>query len=771
MGDKQHHARTSVYGRVSQSVLPGSHGYMQAAMSRIKLLFISFPFTPLIALSQALDIRGVVSDSATGDRIPYANVVFLGTTKGAATNAEGFFLIPRVEFGSYEVVASILGYRKQSKRVEVRGDRPITVNFSLSAEAIELKGVEAEAKVELKEIQTSVHVLGKVELHRVPVAAQADIFRDIQILPGIVSTSDVNSQFYVRGGASDQNLILLDGMRIYNPYHAYGLFSTIDADVIRMAEVYTGAFPADFGGRLSSVTNIFTRDGNSTRHSAQYNINFLSSKLEIEGPVSDAIQALFTARKSLFSTTFSKFLHESAPLSFYDGLLKVSFKRPHSQDKLSLQVIATGDHLPSNKVSEPSYSWFSRAVGFKANILTADRLYTEVNVSYSVFDQERNIEPDQVVVPMSNRVEDFSVRGNGTLYTDSKDLYFFGFEFTFPKCDYIAQNRAGLPVRISNSFADGSAWIRYQMILGALRADVGVRGEIGALFRARPLRSAFQPRVNFSADLLEGWKAKAAYGRFSQEVISITNEDDVLPILIPFVLAPKGLDPEWADHVVIGIDGNFAPNLSANLQGYYKYYGSLVTYNPDKYDTRDPDYVNSRAESYGAEALLRLSDPIIDVYVAYTLGWVRINANGFIYVPRYDRRHTLHLLGAIHPAKNLDVTARWEFGSGLPFTQTIGFYDRLTMGYGYPNPFLTETGKPATVFGPKNAARLPAYHRLDFSLSYRFEVVPWLRSYLGINVVNVYDRKNIFYFERKTGQRVNMLGFFPSASLTIEFLP
>jgi hypothetical protein len=226
-----------------------------------------------------------------------------------------------------------------------------------------------------------------------------------------------------------------------------------------------------------------------------------------------------------------------------------------------------------------------------------------------------------------------------------------------------------------------------------------------------------------------------------------------------------------ADHYVIGFDGNPVPNLSTTFNAYYKHYSSLVTYNRDKVDASDPDYFNAKAQSYGAEALIRYSSNLVDLYAAYTLSWVTIDQNGFVYSPRYDRRHAVNLLASIHAAKGLDVTARWELGSGLPFTQSLGFYDRLTMGDLYPNPFLTETGTPYTLYGPKNAARLPSYHRLDLNLSYQLDLFSALRSSVGLNLVNAYDRKNLFYFERTTGRRINMLGFFPSLNFTLELLP
>lgn len=168
------------------------------------------------------------------------------------------------------------------------------------------------------------------------------------------------------------------------------------------------------------------------------------------------------------------------------------------------------------------------------------------------------------------------------------------------------------------------------------------------------------------------------------------------------------------------------------------------------------------------EALVRYGIPLVDLYAAYTLGWTIVNANGFEYPPRHDRRHTLNLLSVLHMTRDIDFTLRWEFGSGFPFTQTIGYYDRLTLDDVFDGGYAEETGEPYSILGQKNAARLPTYHRLDLSLSYRFLLGP-LKGTAGMHVINVYNRKNLFYFDRKTGQRTNMLSFFPSATLNLEY--
>jgi hypothetical protein len=191
-------------------------------------------------------------------------------------------------------------------------------------------------------------------------------------------------------------------------------------------------------------------------------------------------------------------------------------------------------------------------------------------------------------------------------------------------------------------------------------------------------------------------------------------------------------------------------------------------YNRDKVDALDPDYIGGTGKAYGVEALIRFASDIADIYAAYTVGWTSVAANGFTYYPRYDRRHNLNLMTVIHPVQGVDLTLRWEVGSGFPFTETLGYYDRLGLKDIFRGAYVGETGKPYAILGEKNSARLPAYHRLDASVTYRFAMRP-ISGSLGVHVVNVYNHKNIFYFDRKTGQQTDMLPFFPTATMTLEF--
>ncbi|HWP83516.1 MAG TPA: TonB-dependent receptor [Bacteroidota bacterium] len=727
-----------------------------------------FCLSSLQAQPQGIDLRGIVADSATGEKLPFANVIILGTNKGAATNINGFYLIPNVLPGTYEIAASSVGYERRVQKIIVGSVGPLHLDFKIPSKAVEFSEVlvTEKGKRELIEINTSVHILDQQDLQRVPVTVQDDIFRSIQILPGIVSASDVNSHFYVRGGAGDQNLILLDGMKIYNPYHAFGAFSIFDPDFIKTTEVYTGAFPPGFGGRLSSVINLTTRDGRATNVRGKANINFLSSKLQLEGPLIGDIRWIGSVRKSLFKNTLGTLYGKDVPLSFYDAFVKVT-RENEDYSRYAVQGFFSGDELISSNPAEPDYHWKNHAVGFTASGLIQDRVFVYGVGFENYFEARRDNKGSASVTPASTTVKETGLYLNATLYTDSHDLYFFGFEFSFPTLEYNLVNNFGVRRRMFSSYVESWSWVRYQTKVGDLQLDGGIHLDIGSLFQRDPDLSMVQPRLNMAYSVIEGWKVKGSYGRFNQNIITVNNEDDVIPIFDAWIRVPNELKSETADHYVFGVEGNIWRTLSTSFQGYYKHYGSLVTYNRDKVDAIDPDYVNGSGRSYGLETLIRYGDALMDLYAAYTLGWTLVTLKDFEYPPRYDRRHSINLLGVAHLFESLDITIRWEIGSGFPFTQSVGYYDRNTFDDVFDEPFVDETGKPYILQGRKNGARLPWYHRLDFSLTYRFNLKV-VKGNAGLHLVNVYDRKNIFYFDRKTGQRVNMLPFFPSATLNLE---
>jgi hypothetical protein len=734
------------------------------AVSLLGLLSVSSLF------AQEVDIRGTVTDSSNGERIAYATVLIEGTSKGAASNTSGFYLIPNVIAGTYTLVVSCVGYLKRIEKVAVGFGEPLLVNIKLSPEPVQMSETVVTGKIsrDVSDVQTSVHTLEPQDIRAVPVTAIPDILHAIQILPGIVSTSDVNSHFYVRGGGGDQNLIMLDGMKIYNPFHALGIFSIFDPDIVRNTEVYTGAFPPGYGGRLSSVVSLATKDGNTNQITGRGNLNFLSSKLQLEGPLGENFTWMADARKSFSNSTINRFLQKDLPVSFYDAFVKMTAKVTEDrQVRYGIQGFFTGDDLRSSSPTESNYSWRNHAIGFTASGLILGRVYVDAVAYQTAFDASRDSKSSTSVTPASTSIRETGLRSNATLYLDSKDLFYFGFEMSFPEIQYSLVNSYGILRQDDDQEVEGWLWLRYQATLCLWQIDGGIHLDAITLMKGGGTEN-IQPRINVSRSLFDNWKVRLSYGEFTQNFITVNNEDDVVSIFDTWIHIPPGLKPELAIHYVAGIDGNILPELSLNLQSYYKDYRSLVVYNRDKIDAFDPDYIEARGNSYGAELLMRYSVPFVDLYGAYSWSRTFITSQGSTYPPSYDRQHTVNLLAEFHILDNLEANVRWELGSGFPFTQSVGYYDRLSLTDFYLQPFVFESGTPYISLGAKNAARLPAYHRMDIGLNYRFRVFS-IKGRAGVNIINVYDHQNIFYFDRATGQRVKMLPFFPTATLELEY--
>ncbi len=736
-------------------------------MKRYLPLFVVFLLH--IASAQKVDIRGVVSDSVSGEKIPYATVTILGTNRGAATNNNGFYLIAGVPWGSYDIVATSLGYLPKKITVNVRGTAPISVQFPLIAQPVEVNEVLVMGgrKSELTEINTGTHILSQEEIKQIPTAAQGDLLRALQILPGIVSSADVTSKFYVRGGAGDQNLILFDGMKIYNPFHAFGMFSIFDPDIVRTTEVHTGSFPAGYGGKLSSVINIQSQDGHTAGVHGAADLNFLSGKLLLKGPITENNSWIISGRKSLFSETYDKFLKDPPPISFYDIFAKAKFGGGE-YGRYSANVFISRDDIIASNPNEADHQWNTESFAFKISDLIQERAYFESVIYSSNFAITRQAGSSAIVRPATAAINDFGIRTDITLYTESTDLYFVGFDVSGLSYRYEFTAPSNLVTAVDDAAIEIASWFRYQMTVGRLKGDFGVHSDVMSLLSGKDFTSSLQPRIGMSVLFYEDWRFKISFGIYTQGLISLSNEDDVISLFEAWVYVPENVDRQKALHYSAGIEGNLFAELSASLQGYYKDYTSLILYNRNKQFAVDPDFVNGNGEAYGIETLLRYKYEFIDLYLSYTLGWTSVTSAGLTYAPRYDRRHSANILNITRVTDQLDIAVRWEFGTGYPFSQTTGIYNRLSIADLGRGSFVNDQGTPYTVLGPKNSARLPSYHRLDVTATYRI-LFGDVTGKFGLNVVNVYDHRNILYYDRKTLQTITMLPLLPTAFINIEF--
>jgi outer membrane receptor protein involved in Fe transport len=742
-----------------------------ASLGILSAILLLICQTPVQAQRNTGGVRGIVTDSLTGERLSLVNIYIPAQGVGAATDANGFFLIGNVPAGKQQIRVTLIGYATQHREVEIVAGEIIVLNLQLAPTVVEMEVVETTAERRIRyDTEISTQPITMAEISVVPKAVEADLFRAIAVLPGVVATSDVSSQFYVRGGGGDQNLIILDGMTIYNPFHALGIFSIFDADAIREAEIIKGGFPAQWGNRLSSVINIRTREGNKNRFSGKLNLSQVSGKALLEGPTPWEGSWMLSMRKSLFDEVLQNFVRQETPFDFYDVIGRANVATGDA-GRLSLHMLFSGDQIRSKSSFDPEYQWSNGAYGMSWFQVLENKYLIETTFSFSNFKGELRPRENSLISPRLSEVSDVYFNGSVTYFRDDGDQYGAGFMFRLPEYRFAFVNSANFQRDETRKNSETGIWFKYKLKqFHPFAVEVGIRSDIFSLLSPNSA-DAFEPRLALNYDISPALSLKASYARVHQRLVTITNEDDVVSLFETWIPILDGEPSQEADHYIFGVDGDitFIPGMNFNLQGYYKDMSNLVEYNLDKIDADDPDFVRATGRSYGVEAFLEEKHPKYYGMLSYSLSYTERTVGDFTYNPRYDRRHSLNIIAGWKPARGWDINLRWEYGSGLPFSQIVGFYDRLLFnglfdGRGY----IDETGEPYTMLGPKNTGRLPAYHRLDASVSRAFQL-EWARIVVEASVLNVYDRNNMFYYDRTTGERIDMLPILPTVNLRVEF--
>jgi hypothetical protein len=715
-------------------------------------------------------LRGLVTDSTTSEALAYGNVFIKEIGKGSSTDARGYFLIPQIPADkNFTLIVSYVGYRTKTIEIKLAKNKVIQYNIQLIPAGVELQTIEkiGERVVEKNETNISLQRIAMRDLEALPQGVETDVFRSLQYLPGVQSTGDVSARFYVRGGASNQNLVLIDGVTIYNPFHALGLFSVIDPDMINNIEFYKGGFSADLGGRLSSVIKIITKDGNKNRFSAKGSASLLSGKFLLEGPIPKG-SFIFTGRKSYSTAILKKFLNDqNVPADFHDIFFKLNYANPDFLEgsKFTLNGFFSGDKITNNDPRIEDHQWSNKVFGFKWFQVGDSPLFYELGINYSKFSGE--IIPKESTVRQSkNDIEDITLQMDFTYMFDSKDEIGLGFHFKNIKTDLYVKNALGVNTDISIAAANISLYAKYKfMQLDFFGMDVGFRLNLATLSENKQ-STFFEPRASFTLRPFDIIAIKGAIGLYQQELITVDNEKDVINLYEPWIIAPNYLVPSKAIHYILGMEVTPTKNLTFNVEGYYKNMFNLPVLNENKIWFTDPDFVSGKGESYGVEFMTKLSNSWMGFTVSYTRSFAYRMLDDKRYYPRYDIRDMLNCSLELNFGKGWSASAMWTYNSGLPFTQVLGYYDKFYFDNIYTNMDQFDPTHSYPIYGIQNLGRLPVYHRLDLGVSKKIKIFDF-EVEIDVSVINVYDRKNIFYFQKETGKRVNMMPFMPSATLKV----
>jgi hypothetical protein len=398
-----------------------------------------------ISAQQTGTIRGLVTDSTSGEVLAFANVFIKEINSGAITNNRGYFIITSLAtHKNYTVRVSYMGYTTKTALVKVLDNQVVDVNIKLSPTSIELQTIEKVASRidKTKDTDVGMHRITIQDLEKIPKGVETDLIRSLQYLPGVQSVGDVSSRYYVRGGTSCQNLVLLDGVALYNPFHAFGLFSVIDPEMINNAEFYKAGFPPEYGGRISSILKITTKEGNKNSFGGSGSLSFLTFKGSFEGPIPHG-SFILTGRKSHSNEILKKFLNnENIPFNFWDVSFRVNYqnndRKFFDNSKFTVHGFFSGDRLENNDPLKEDFYWTNSLLGFKRFQVYSAPLYSELSVSSSRFVAELNPRLSSVRA-MKNTVEDFSMRIDFTYIYDSRDELSVGSQITGIKTSLFMQ--------------------------------------------------------------------------------------------------------------------------------------------------------------------------------------------------------------------------------------------------------------------------------------------------------------------------------------------
>lgn len=753
----------------------------------------------LTIYSQTGIIKGFIYDVSNGEPIIYTNVILEKTTFGASSDVNGYFAINKVPKGKYSLKIQCIGYEDTILKVEVNSNSILALRIELTPSAKTLNVVEIQGQKEISrtESQVSIKKITSQDIQKMPsIGGQADIAQYIQVLPGVVFSGDQGGQLYIRGGSAIQNKVLLDGMVIYNPFHSIGLFSVFETDVIRNADIYTGGFNAKYGGRLSSIMDITTKDGNKKNTSGKVSISTFGASAILEGPLlkdndmrNYSLSYLLTAKNSYLSKTSEsiyKYIDGKLPYDFFDVYGKVTLASSEGS-KINVFGFNFTDKVNQYKTIA-NFDWKNRGVG--ANfILIPSNSSSVVEGVFAYSDYTMNMEQTSDNSQQMSNIGSFNGNITATKFFSGNNQLKYGVEMigNSTKTTYESNDT------IKDYSSEVGAYVIFKGFLGKLLYEPSLRfSYYSSLDEFVP-----EPRLSLKYNLTNNFRIKAATGLYSQTFIDTKSDRDIVNLFTGYLTSSpdlnggivstyKGKDVnhyvEKATHYIFGFEYDIMRHLTVNIEAYYKKMTNLISVNRDKlFDDDDdhalyPDYQKKsfaveQAEAYGGDISLKYNDDRLYVWAIYSYGKVTKTSETQTYYPHYDRRHNVNVLVSyqVGRSRSFEISARWNYGSGFPFTATAGIGEIQSFSNGINSNYITSNGTLTTLYGKLNGKRLPNYHRLDISLKKRFDVFKHSILEIDASVTNVYDRDNLFYYDRLTSERVNQLPIMPSLGLTLKF--
>ncbi|HET6245254.1 MAG TPA: carboxypeptidase-like regulatory domain-containing protein [Bacteroidia bacterium] len=756
-----------------------------------------------VSFAQTGNIRGFVYEKETGEPVIFTNVIVKGTTLGASTDVNGYYQITKVPAGDHIIEVTYLGYETVNVKVSLKAGEIANKRITLEKSTVSLKAFSISAdKQEAKtEVRNSVVAITPKDIKQVPtVGGEADLAQYLQVLPGVIFTGDQGGQLYIRGGSPVQNKVLMDGMIIYNPFHSIGLFSVFDTDIIRNADIYTGGFGAEYGGRISSIMDIKTRDGNKKRISGKVAASTFGTKTLIEGPIFKQKEDFTGGSSSFIVSAKNSYLAQSSrlfytyadtaglPFNFSDYYGKVSFSAENGS-KINLFGFSFNDKVKYQAISDLNWKSFGGGSNFVL-VPTGTPMLVEGNFAYSSYDitmEEKDLSPRR------SKIDGFNLGLNFTYYQGENELK-YGLEVLGFQTEFEFFNSLNRKIEQNQNTTEFGAFVKYKFVIGNLVVDPSFRAQ----YYASMDNFSPEPRLGAKYNIGDRFRIKASGGLYSQNLISAVSDRDVVNLFYGFLSGSDNIPGKFTDkdgttrevthklqkanHLILGTEIDLTKNITLNVEVYNKNFTQLTNinrnkiFNDDNTSTTKPDelkkdFIIETGTAKGIDFLLKYDIKKLYVWVVYSMSYVDRWDGKKLYYPVFDRRHNVNFVASYTFGKDLnwEFDARWNYGTGFPFTPTQGFYENNTFSGGTNTDYTSTNGELGIIYGDLNSQRLPTYHRLDLTLKRKFEISQRSTLETVFSVTNAYNRENIFYFDRVRYERVNQLPILPSLGMSLTF--
>lgn len=793
-------------------------------------LFFVLLFFSIVLFAQKKTISGYIEDARSAEKLIGANVYDKTSYKGTTTNVYGFFSFT-LPTDSFELIFSYVGYQPQKLKFNLSKDTIITIRLN---PAIQLKEVEVSAEKLSEKIQErsqmSMIEIPMEQIKSLPVLlGERDVLKVIQLLPGVQSGGEGTSGLYVRGGGPDQNLILLDGVPVYNASHLFGFFSVFNPDAINSVQLIKGGFPARYGGRLSSVIDIRMKEGNLQDYKVEGSVGVVASKLTIEGPIKkDKASFIISARRTYIDILAQPFIRAlskaeqnnlRAGYYFYDLNAKVNYRiseKDHffissylGNDKAYFKIkdeYQLDDKIYTNKI-DADLGWGNITTALRWNRIINSKLFVNTTLTYSKyafltkdgFITEENNQKSEYRSVYNSGIYDWGAKVDFDFVPNTNHYIKFGIAETYhtfiPGISAFKSSFQGIAIDTTFGAKKLFAHETGLYVEDDWNISSRLKANLGLHFSSFILRKkqyySLQPRLSARYMLNKNWSAKASYAQMAQFLHLLSNATIGLPTDL-WLPVTDTIPPQFSRQWAVGVARIIKDAYELSIESYYKTMDNLLEYKDGaSFFNASGDWQQKveigRGWSYGTEFLIQKKKGRFSGWIGYTLSWTYRqfqNLNfGRPFPYRFDRRHDVGIALTYQLKENVDIGLVWVYGTGNAVTLATETY--------LANPFLESTGFTYDyIYNPDNNAffnytidnfqarndfRMPPYHRLDLGINFHKKLKRMERTW-SLGLYNAYSRRNPFYlyigynkWNERVIKQVALFPIIPSISYSFKF--